>query len=355
VDHFLEDSRNAYEARCEAQRIAFAPMVFQACRLLRKHGLLEQVHASGAAGLTLEEITSSVSLPAYGVRLLMEAALGIGVFRHKEGRFMLNKLGYFLLHDPMTHANMDMVHHICYRGLYHLDESLEQGRPAGLKTLGDWKTLYEGLLALSEEARQSWLTFDHYYSDQAFAEALPYVFADHPKRILDVGGNTGDWAARCLQFDPELRMTIVDLPAQINAARENLRQRGLAGRAEFLDIDLLDESRALPGGYDVICMSQFLDCFSPGQIVSILSRAARALDRHGTLHILELFWDRQPNETAAFCLQQTSLYFACIANGNSRMYKSSELLECIEQSGLAVLEQRDRVGQYHTWLKCRPA
>jgi hypothetical protein len=102
-------------------------------------------------------------------------------------------------------------------------------------------------------------------------------------------------------------------------------------------------------------MSQFLDCFSEAQIVSILKRAARALNSGGTLHILELFWDRQPNETAAFCLQQTSLYFTTIANGNSQMYHSNDLLQCLGEAGLKVVEQRDQVGQFHTWLKCRLA
>ena len=72
-----------------------------------------------------------------------------------------------------------------------------------------------------------------------------------------------------------------------------------------------------------------------------------------TLYILELFWDRQPNEAAAFCLQQTSLYFTCLANGNSQMYHSSDLLRCVTEAGLKVVEDRDGVGIYHTLLKCR--
>jgi hypothetical protein len=102
-------------------------------------------------------------------------------------------------------------------------------------------------------------------------------------------------------------------------------------------------------------MSQFLDCFSQNEIVSILRRAAQSLPAGGNLYILELFWDRQPNATAAFCLQQTSLYFACIANGNSQMYHSADLLRCLRDSGLELIEERDQVGLYHTLLKCRRA
>jgi ubiquinone/menaquinone biosynthesis C-methylase UbiE len=355
MNYFKRDSKTAYEAKSEAQRIAFAPVVFQACRLLRKYGLLEQVQRSGNTGLTLNEIVAGASVPRYGVKVLVEAGLGIGLFCLNDGRFTLTKLGYFILRDAMTHANMDMAHDVCYRGLFYLDEAIEQGRPAGLQTLGDWKTFYEGLSSLPAHARESWLDFDHYYSDQAFPSALPLVFADQPKRLLDVGGNTGKWAIQCAKHDPQIRITIADLPRQLELARENIRAHGLEDRVDFFALDILDESQFLPDGHDAIWMSQFLDCFSEQQMVSILRRVVRALSSHAALHILELFWDRQPNETAAFCLQQTSLYFTAIANGNSQMYQSVDLLRALAASGLTVVEERDEVGQYHTWLKCRKA
>lgn len=355
MNYFKVDSRTAYEAKSEAQRIAFAPMVFQACRILRNSGILELVRKSGSVGLTLNEVVSTINLPRYGIKVLLESGLGIGLFCLNDGRYTLTKLGYFMLRDPMTRINMDVVHEVCYRGLFNLDQAIQEGKPAGLKTLGEWKTFYEGLSSLTPQARDSWLAFDHYYSDQAFPAALPVVFADHPKRLLDVGGNTGKWALQCAKFDPDVQITIADLSQQLAFAREAVRQHGLESRIDYFATDFLDESQPLPEGYDAIWMSQFLDCFSEREIVSILNRTARAMGAGSTLYILELFWDRQPNETAAFCLQQTSLYFTCIANGNSQMYHSSDLLRCLEESGLKVIEDRDQVGLYHTLLKCRKA
>lgn len=352
---FSTDDQSAFDAKCEAQRIAFAPMVFQACRVLQHTGILELVQSGGVSGRGLAEIVAGSGLPRYGVKVLMESGLGIGLFCLNHGRFTITKLGYFVLRDPMTRVNMDLMQDICYRGLFHLDEAVTEEKPAGLKTLGDWKTFYEGLSSLPPRAQQSWFAFDHYYSDQAFPAALPLVFADNPKTILDVGGNTGRWAVQCLKFSPDVRLTIADLPRQLDFARATMQQHGFAARVDFCGVDMLDEAQALPTGHDAIWMSQFLDCFSEAQIVSILRRAAAALGKTGTLHILELFWDRQPNKTAAFCLQQTSLYFTCIANGNSQMYHSSDLLRCLTEAGLKVVAERDQVGQFHTWLKCRPA
>jgi ubiquinone/menaquinone biosynthesis C-methylase UbiE len=355
MNFFKDDSRSAFQAKAEAQRIAFAPVMFQACRILRDAGILELVQKSGAAGMRLNDVATKIKLPRYGIKVLMESGLGIGIFCLNENRFTITKLGYFMFRDEMTRVNMDVVHDICYRGMFDLDKSIEQGKPVGLKTLGDWKTFYEGLSALTPKARESWLAFDHYYSDAAFPSALPLVFADKPKRLLDVGGNTGKWAVQCAKFNADVKITIADLPQQLELARETVRKNNLENRVDFFAIDLLDELKRLPKNHDAIWMSQFLDCFSEKEIVAILKRAAQAMSADSTLYILELFWDRQPNEAAAFCLQQTSLYFTCIANGNSQMYHSSDLLRCLTESGLKVIEDRDQVGLYHTLLKCRKA
>jgi len=98
----------------------------------------------------------------------------------------------------------------------------------------------------------------------------------------------------------------------------------------------------------------FLDCFSDEQIVSILRRCKEALNPGGTIYILETFWDRQRFEASAFALQQTSLYFTVMANGNSQMYDSKVFIRCIEKAGLEIIEQKDFIGVSHTLLICQP-
>jgi hypothetical protein len=128
-----------------------------------------------------------------------------------------------------------------------------------------------------------------------------------------------------------------------------------ASRARLHPLDLLDADAALPSDYPLVWMSQFLDCFSPEQIVAILGKVRAALPPAGRLWILELFWDRQRFEAAAFSLQQTSLYFSCVANGNSQMYDSEVFLALVRRAGFEVAALTDGVGGYHTLLDCRVA
>jgi hypothetical protein len=106
VNFFRNDPKSAYEALAEAQRIAFAPIVFQACRVLRNSGVLERVQHSGSTGLTLDDAAAAIDLPRYGIKVLLESGLGIGLFTLNDGRFALTKLGFTMLRDPMTRINI---------------------------------------------------------------------------------------------------------------------------------------------------------------------------------------------------------------------------------------------------------
>jgi hypothetical protein len=119
---------------------------------------------------------------------------------------------------------------------------------------------------------------------------------------------------------------------------------------------LLDSDTAFPqreGGLDAIWMSQFLDCFSMPEIVSILKRAKTAMTADTRLYIMETLWDRQRFEPAAFCLTMTSLYFTAIANGNSKMYHSDDMTRLVEKAGLKVEIIHDGLGQGHSIMVCK--
>lgn len=350
---FEKENKTAFEAREAAQRIAFGPVVFQVARVLRNTGILTFLENSGKEGSPLSLIAENAKLPEYGVRVLLESALSIGLVIINGKNYKLTKTGYFILHDELTNINMNFVHDVCYKGLFSLDKSIETGKPVGLKEFGEWKTIYEGLAHLPEEVQKSWFKFDHFFSDDAFGEVLPIVYKNGIKKLLDVGGNTGKWAIASANYKTDIHVTIMDLPGQLNVAKNKIEKLGLKERVSFRAANLLDETVSFPHGYDAIWMSQFLDCFSEAEIVSILKRCTQAIDKDGYVFIMEPFWDLQKFEIAAFCLQQTSIYFTALANGNSQMYSAATFFNCIREAGLEIVDQVDHIGLSQTLLKCK--
>jgi SAM-dependent methyltransferase len=353
MNFFETDTLTALQSKEKAQWIAFAPFVFQTTRVLRDTGILTFV-AENPKGVTQHEIVSHTGLTRYGVRVLVEGALGIGLLTCKDGVYKITKTGFFILHDKLTEVNLDFTHDVCYKGLFNLEESIRHEKPEGLKVFGEWPTVYEGLSKLPPEVQKSWFAFDHYYSDVAFPEVLPYVYANKPGKLLDIGGNTGKWTMASLAYDPDVDITIMDLPGQVGMAKKQIEEKGFGHRIHFYETNILNESLPFPTGFDAIWMSQFLDCFSEEQIISILKRCREALNPGGLVYILEPFWDRQRFEISAFALQQTSLYFTAMANGNSQMYQSENFVALVEAAGYTVVQEVDGIGVSHTLLVCQP-
>ncbi|MGZ9897987.1 methyltransferase [Shewanella gaetbuli] len=343
---------SAFDAKFEAQKIAFAPVTFQVARCLHKFGLLNQVEQS-SNGTTLAQLCANSNLSEYAIHVLVDMGLSMGIFWHKDDCYHLDKIGHFLLHDDMAVKNLNFIHDVCYQGLFDLDEALLQGKPTGLKHLGDWKTIYPGLSQLPKHIKKSWFEFDHYYSDHAFEALLPLIFKTKPKHIVDVGGNTGKWALACTRYNNEVNVTIMDLPGQLEVAMKNAADNHVADRIQPFETDLLDDNKPFCQHGDLYWMSQFLDCFSNSQIINILQRTAAAMKPDSVLCILETYWDRQPYEAGAYCVNATSLYFTAIANGNSRMYHSKDMLKMISEAGLYVDEDIDNIGLGHTLLRCK--
>ncbi len=145
----------------------------------------------------------------------------------------------------------------------------------------------------------------------------------------------------------------MDLPQQLNMMKEQTKNTYGHERIGMYEANILEKSVVFPQNFDVIWMSQFLDCFSEEEITSILSRAALSMNKESRLYIMETFWDRQRFETASYCLTQISLYFTALANGNSKMYHSDDMAYLIRKAGLEIETIHDGLGLGHSIMQCK--
>lgn len=349
MENFSKDDLHAIDAKFEAQKIAFAPLSFQAVRALLELGIMDIINDSGKDGITIDEIVEKSGISKYGVGVLTEMAVGMHVLLLKtvDGKeyLSLSKIGWFLLEDNLTKANFYFTNDICYKGAWDLMDSVKNGKPEGLHVFGDqWTTVYEALSTLPDREKKSWFDFDHFYSDIAFPEALPIVYKNKPKKLFDIGGNTAKWAIASCKYDPDVNVTIVDLPGQTAVAEKNAAEAGFGNRISTYAGNILAETTVLPPAPDAVWMSQFLDCFSLHQITKILKKVHASATENTDVYVLEPLWDKQRFEAESYSLQATSLYFTCIANGNSKMYRYDELVNAIEEAGFELKTAHHNLG-----------
>ncbi|PLY05928.1 MAG: SAM-dependent methyltransferase [Arcobacter sp.] len=346
-----KDNISAIEAQYEAQKIAFAPIIFQVVRTMRDLNVLKYL-ADNKKNVSIDKISEALDISKYGIQVLLETALSANVVKVENGFWELTKIGYFLHSDEMTNINMDYNHHVNYLGLFNLEESIKNEKAEGLKVFGEWDTIYPALSILPEEAKRSWFSFDHYYSDTAFLKAIEYLKSLNPKSILDIGGNTGKFALLLESISKDIDITIMDLAQQIKIARQNIYENN-SEKITTIEANILLKETKIPQGFDIIWMSQFLDCFKEKQIVDILKKIKTSMGENSQICIMEPFWDRQNNETAAFCVINTSPYFTAMANGYSKMFKYTDFIKLLEEAGLEVIETIDNIGVCQTIIRCK--
>jgi hypothetical protein len=345
----------AISALYEAQKLAFSPFVFQTVYTMLDLGIINVLH-EGDQGLTIEEIAEKTNLSKYGITVLIEMAeISNIVETIEESRYKLTKIGYFIARDEMTRVNIMFTQDVCYQGLFFLKEAILTGKPAGLKVFGDWKTVYEGLSSLPAHVKKSWFDFDHFYSDNSFEEALKIIFKNTPKKIFDIGGNTGKWAIAGTKYNHDVHVDIFDLPGQLAMAKANIEKiDSIKDRVTYNEINLLDPHSEIPGGADVYWMSQFLDCFSEAEIESILLKIKKNISKQASVYIMETFIDNQAFPAAQYSLVATSLYFTALANGNSKMYTSTAMKYIVDKAGFkCVNEYHLHNESFHTILEIK--
>lgn len=120
------------------------------------------------------------------------------------------------------------------------------------------------------------------YEAQACLEL--YDFTRHT-RMLDVGGNSGEFLLQACRHHAGLSGTVLDLPVVCDVGLEHVLGAPECPRIGFLKADVRNEP--LPTGYDLITFKSMLHDWPIDEASRFLEKAAAALEPGGTLLIYE--------------------------------------------------------------------
>jgi SAM-dependent methyltransferase len=123
------------------------------------------------------------------------------------------------------------------------------------------------------------------------------------KRLLDLGGGPGTYAAYFCAKNPGLEAVVFDRPISEEVVMGVLDKLGVRDRVSFQGGDFL--TSPLPGGFDVVWLSQVLHGEGPDGAALLIKRGAEAARPGGRVVIQEFVLDddrRGPVGPAVFAL-----------------------------------------------------
>lgn len=107
----------------------------------------------------------------------------------------------------------------------------------------------------------------------------------HHRRMLDVGGNSGEFLVQACRRHSGLSGTVLDLPVVCNVGLEHVLEQPECPRISFLKADIRHEP--LPAGYDLITFKSMLHDWPLDEAGQFLEKAAKVLEPGGTIMIFE--------------------------------------------------------------------
>jgi 2-hydroxy-4-(methylsulfanyl)butanoate S-methyltransferase len=240
-------------------------------------------HLAGGP-LTCAELSARTGIPGNRLQTLLHAVTALGLTTAERGRYTNAPAAERWLvrgapEDYGDYFRLQIARQI-YPALLHLDAGIN-GTGLAFETLG-------GLLAEPDEAR-TFTTAQHAASRgpaRALAGRLPIRDA---RRLLDVGGGSGAFSIALCERNPELRCTVLDLPAVVDAGRELRREDGAGPRVEFVAADAM--TGGWPGEQDVVLMSYLLSALGDGEVDVVLQRARGSLRPGGLLVVHDFMLD----------------------------------------------------------------
>ncbi|GAB4251814.1 MAG: methyltransferase [Acidobacteriota bacterium] len=297
-------------------------VLFAACRLAVFDAL------EGPA--TVGELAARLGASRRGLRILLDALVGLGLLDRCEDRYGNTPLAERFLTKRSADSRVHRMLHGArlYERWAGLAEAVRTGRPVPEERIppelaGDRRAFAR---AMADSARSI-------ARQTAAALDLRGV-----RRLLDVGGGPGVYAVAFAERESNLEVTILDDAETLEVAAQTVRGAGLDGRIHLLPGNALEMD--FDGTFDLVFVSNVLHIYSAERNRELVRRAAAALSPGGRLVLKDFFLDegsdagkRGPTWNLLFAVNML------VSTEGGDCYTESEVLGWCRDVGLELVQR----------------
>ncbi len=277
--------------------------------------------------LPAAQVASDSGLPESRARHLFSAAAAIDLLEFRDPDSVgLGKLGATMVANESLRALVEH-HSLVYADL---------ADPVGLFSDDGIDTRMSALWPYARSEQPDALAAEDVASYTALMAASQSMVAEQVidafafrrrSSLLDIGGGAGVFAMAVARRWRHLQVTVADLPAVADLARNAVQDAGLADRISVVGADVTVD--ALPTGFDVVSLVRILHDHDDERATEILTAAHAALAADGTLLIAEPV--AGPDRAGALIDAYFNVYL--LAMGSGRPRSLSELSALLGEAG----------------------
>jgi SAM-dependent methyltransferase len=287
---------------------------------------LKVFDALAAHALTAEETATAIGAAAEPTALLLDALAACGYLRFAGGRFALTRRSRPWLLNAGRRSVRDklLLQVVEWRWLEMLEDFVRSGRPLEFHesmASAERDLYHRGMRALAGVAGAE------------AARRMPVPRG--ARRMIDLGGSHGHFAAEIVRRHPDLTAEVMDLPDAIEAAAPLLAAEGLGERLVHRVGDAVTADLGIEE-YDLVLMSNLAHHLDAEQNRQLARRIARALKPGGAFVIQEPASAGRLGRAGQIAAL-LGLYFAMQSRPGVRTWTVAEMAGWQRSAGLNVL------------------
>lgn len=247
------------------------------------------------------EVAEACGCDRKGMEVLLDALTGFGYIERSRGLYFNSKPAskWFVSSSPVSLRDPLLFIHELREVIGSLEVGVKTGRTFDLHHEDRPPEFWELYM-------RSMLTFARFTSGE-IVRKVPV--RRHPKRLLDVGGGPGAYAATFCRRYPGLDATVLDLPEAVAQGRRIVAEQGMEERIGFRLGDLREIDWG--AGFDIVLLFNVIHILPVDDAKRAIDKAAKALNPGGTLAILDSEYKEQDEISTAAGFNKLFFYLAC--------------------------------------------
>lgn len=299
-------------------------------------GVFSKLAEAGTASLA--QLADAMDLNERGARLLLDGCVAVGLLKKEDGHYRNSpEADAFLV--PGRPGDLSGALR------YNRDVYPAWGRLTQLARTG--APVEEPQLHLGDDpARTRNFVLSMHGKALAMVPAvMPMLNLSERRRLLDVGGGPGTFAASIAKTNPIIQCTVLELPPIAAIGRELISGQPGSERVSFLAGDY--HVTPFPPGNDVVFLFGMLHQEPVEVIQDLLRRAHAALVPGGSVYVMDMMTDEthtNPPFSAMFAINMA------LTKEHGWVFSDNELREWMTQAGFQNIEVRPLPPPMPHWM-----
>jgi hypothetical protein len=299
----------------------FSTLGFRAALAGVRLGVFDALESGPA---TATEVAEQLATDPRGTESLLEALTSLHYLRRRGDRYANAPTASKWLtqkRDPDFVEATRFLEMAAFDLWGDLDQAVRSGRP--VRPFYDW-------LEADPERSAAFQVWTRWIAGAVAPEIIRRVpLPPGARRLIDVGGGHGRYAAAYLRAWPGLSAVIFDLPTALRSADDLLAEPDLIGRIQLQPGDFLGDD--LGADFDVALLINIVHGLSEDENRKLLGKVAAALNPGGTIVIVEQFTGRAPGPAVYAIQRLLDLNFHLALGG--RTYRFADASRWLTDAG----------------------